>query len=73
MRDDGQGVSPEDAERIFERFARGHAGRGVEGSGLGLPIVVAIAQAHGGRILLDSRPGQGSTFTLDLPHVTEEP
>jgi two-component system, OmpR family, sensor kinase len=73
VRDDGQGVSPEDAERIFERFARGHAGRGVEGSGLGLPIVVAIAEAHGGRILLDSRPGQGSTFTLDLPHVTEEP
>jgi signal transduction histidine kinase len=67
VRDEGQGISPEDAGRIFERFARGHGGRGVEGSGLGLPIVRAIAEAHGGTIRLDSRPGRGSTFTLDLP------
>jgi two-component system OmpR family sensor kinase len=72
VRDQGQGVSPEDSERIFERFARGRAGRGVEGSGLGLPIVTAIAEAHGGTILLDSRPGHGSTFTLDLPTQNQE-
>jgi len=73
VRDEGQGVGREDAARIFERFARGQAGRGVEGSGLGLPIVTAIAEAHGGTILLDSAPGRGSTFTLDLPIHTREP
>ena len=67
VRDEGQGVSPPDATRIFERFARGNAGRGVEGSGLGLPIVAAIAEAHGGSVGLVSRPGHGATFTLDLP------
>jgi len=72
VRDEGHGVSPEDSARIFERFARGQAGRGVEGSGLGLPIVTAIAEAHGGTIHLDSGPGRGSTFTLDLPAQTQE-
>ncbi|MFH5822046.1 sensor histidine kinase [Georgenia sp. AZ-5] len=64
VRDEGVGVAPEDQERIFERFARGG---GSEGAGLGLAIVAAIAGAHGGEVRLDSRPGAGSTFTLDLP------
>lgn len=72
VRDEGRGVSQEDSERIFERFARGQAGRGVEGSGLGLPIVTAIAEAHSGTILLESWPGRGSTFTLDLPTQNQE-
>ena len=67
VRDEGQGVSAKDAKRIFERFARGNAERGVEGSGLGLPIVAAIAEAHGGTVVLVSQPGHGATFTLDLP------
>ena len=67
VRDEGQGVSPRDAKRIFGRFARGQTERGVEGSGLGLPIVVAIAEAHGGTVELVSRPGHGAAFTLDLP------
>lgn len=67
VRDEGQGIGPNDAKRIFERFARGNAERGVEGSGLGLPIVAAIAEAHGGTVELVSRPGRGATFTLDLP------
>ncbi len=70
VRDEGQGVSTKDAKRIFERFARGTAERGVEGSGLGLPIVTAIAEAHGGTVELVSRPGHGATFTLDLPERT---
>ena len=75
VRDEGQGVGPADAERIFERFARGRAGRGVEGSGLGLPIVTAIAEAHAGTVHLDSQPGHGATFILDLParDVMSEP
>ena len=72
VRDEGKGVSPEDAERIFERFARGQTGRGVEGSGLGLPIVTAIAEAHGGTVRLSSRPDRGSVFALDLPTQTQE-
>jgi two-component system, OmpR family, sensor kinase len=67
VRDEGQGVRPGDAKRIFERFARGNAEHGVEGSGLGLTIVAAIAEAHGGTVELVSRPGHGATFTLDLP------
>ncbi|GAB4070027.1 HAMP domain-containing sensor histidine kinase [Angustibacter speluncae] len=67
VRDSGVGIAAEDADRVFERFARAETGRGVEGSGLGLAIVAAIADAHGGRVDVDSDPGRGSTFTLVLP------
>ena len=67
VRDEGAGIAPSDHGRIFERFGRAEAGRGTSGSGLGLAIVRAIAQAHGGRIELDSAPGAGSTFALVLP------
>lgn len=67
VRDTGRGVSAPDAARIFDRFVRVEGGRGVEGSGLGLAIVRAIAEAHGGRVLLDSAPGRGATFTLEIP------
>jgi signal transduction histidine kinase len=67
VRDTGPGVDPADAHRIFERFQRGDGARGVEGSGLGLSIVRAIATAHGGEVSLDSTPGEGATFTLVLP------
>ncbi|WP_432512078.1 sensor histidine kinase [Kineococcus sp. SYSU DK001] len=67
VRDDGPGIEPGDLDRIFERFGRAATGRGVEGSGLGLSIVTAIAEAHGGRVEVLSTPGVGSTFTLVLP------
>jgi len=67
--DTGAGLSKEDQERIFSRFCRAEAspsqGRG--GSGLGLCIAQSIAEAHGGRIQVESTPGQGSTFTVFLP------
>lgn len=67
VRDTGEGISPTDQTRIFERFARAaHRGRS-DGSGLGLSIVRAIAEAHGGQVTLRSQLGQGSTFTLVLP------
>lgn len=66
--DSGPGVSEEDRARIFERFARGSAGgQRSDGAGLGLSIVAAISVAHGGRIELDSVPGQGATFTVVIP------
>ena len=66
--DEGPGVAPEDAERIFRRFDRGAAGTsGSGGAGLGLAIVSAIAAAHGGTVTLDSTPGHGATFAVDIP------
>ena len=68
VRDSGPGVAADDQERIFERFARASASRRrSEGAGLGLAIVRAIAEAHGGRVALSSRPGAGATFTVILP------
>lgn len=64
--DEGPGVPAESQERIFERFGRVDSGRGVAGSGLGLPIVAAIARAHGGYVSLDSSPS-GSRFGIVIP------
>jgi signal transduction histidine kinase len=69
VRDDGPGIPPEHRARLFERFFVGRSDRTGrrEGVGLGLPTALAIAQAHGGTILVDSEPGRGSTFTLLVP------
>jgi signal transduction histidine kinase len=72
VRDTGPGIELEQRERIFDRFARGpDEPRGDGGSGLGLAIVRAIAEAHRGRIELDSS-ALGSTFTLVLPQSVRE-
>ncbi len=70
VRDDGPGISPEDQTHLFERFFVGPNDRdgGPRGVGLGLPTALAIAQAHGGRIDVQSAPGSGSLFTLVVPH-----
>ncbi|MDQ0868336.1 two-component system OmpR family sensor kinase [Arthrobacter sp. V1I9] len=68
--DTGCGISPADQERIFERFARADVSRGSEGSGLGLPIVKAIAEAHSGTLRVTSRVNEGSRFVLSLPGGT---
>ncbi|HEY1825834.1 MAG TPA: ATP-binding protein [Acidimicrobiales bacterium] len=69
VRDHGVGIPAKDLERIFERFYRVDPGRAREtgGTGLGLSIVRHVAQNHGGTVLVDSREGDGSTFTLELP------
>ncbi|HVL97665.1 MAG TPA: HAMP domain-containing sensor histidine kinase [Egibacteraceae bacterium] len=69
VRDTGPGIPPEEQPHLFERFRTG--GRSKGGSGLGLSIVRAIAEAHGGRVEVRSRVGAGATFTLALP--TEGP
>lgn len=66
VRDNGPGVDPADLPHIFERFYRGQAHQ-VEGSGLGLAIVHSVAQAHGGRVTVESQPDGGSCFILELP------
>lgn len=66
--DNGPGITPEDQRRLFQEFARAGAGRGRAGGlGLGLSIVRRIAEAHHGRAGVESKPGRGSTFFLELP------
>jgi PAS domain S-box-containing protein len=67
VRDQGAGISAEELPRIFDAFHRGKVGAKVEGFGLGLAAVRAIVEAHGGRVLVESETGKGSTFTVILP------
>ncbi|MCL4744979.1 MAG: phosphate regulon sensor histidine kinase PhoR [Burkholderiaceae bacterium] len=69
VRDSGIGIAPEHLARLTERFYRVDRGRSREtgGTGLGLAIVKHIAQRHGGNLQIESRPGQGSAFTLRIP------
>ncbi|MFJ6016483.1 ATP-binding protein [Streptomyces sp. NPDC092952] len=81
--DDGPGIEPDEAHRVFDRFYRatphdrstapGFGATREPGSGLGLAIAAAIAAAHGGRLELDNRPGQGCAFRLILPDSTTAP
>jgi two-component system OmpR family sensor kinase len=68
--DNGPGLSEEDQKRVFERFFRADPSRvrvGGEGSGLGLAIVDAVMKAHGGSVEVDSKVGEGATFTIIFP------
>jgi signal transduction histidine kinase len=69
VQDNGIGVRTQDKKRIFERFYRADdlLSRNTEGTGLGLAIVKKIVEAHGGRIELDTKAGEGSTFRILLP------
>jgi two-component system, OmpR family, sensor kinase len=79
--DAGPGLTPEQRERVFERFYRvdaartrreAQAHRDASGAGLGLAIVAALVAAHGGRVDVDSAPGQGATFRVVLPREATE-
>ncbi len=67
--DTGEGIAPRDLPHIFEPFYRGDASRSRRrgGTGLGLALVKALAEAHGGRVTVESEPGQGARFTVHLP------
>ncbi|MBX3187117.1 MAG: PAS domain S-box protein [Labilithrix sp.] len=67
VRDRGIGISTEDAARIFEPFERAPGARAVGGTGLGLYIARQIVDAHGGTIRVESQPGEGATFIVELP------
>jgi len=72
--DEGPGLSPDDASRVFDRFFRVDESRSRDdgGSGLGLSIVAAIAQAHGGRVAVETAPGAGARFIVTLPVAAPE-
>jgi signal transduction histidine kinase len=67
VEDTGPGIPREQHALIFERFGRANVGLGKPGTGLGLFIARSIAEAHGGRLTVDSAPGDGATFILELP------
>jgi two-component system OmpR family sensor kinase len=75
--DRGPGLSPEVVQHVFEPFYRANEARdrgdGSQGAGLGLAIVDAIAQAHGGSVSVRSVPGEGSTFCVVIPTTLDEP
>src|SRR5262249_11192075 len=72
--DRGLGIAPENQSRIFEKFYRVRAAETdfIAGTGLGLTLVQHIAQAHHGRVEVESSPGHGSTFSIRLPTQGQE-
>lgn len=73
IRDEGEGIPPEDLPSVFDRFYRAGKGGKSGGTGLGLAIVREIIQAHEGRVTVESTLGVGTTFSLHLPRVQAEP
>ena len=75
VRDHGPGLPNEEPDALFERFWRAEGGRerGKAGAGLGLAIVAAIVDAHGGEVAANNAPGGGALFAVELPAADRPP
>lgn len=74
VRDNGEGIPPEDQKRIFEAFfRRAESGKAVEGTGLGLAITTRLVELHGSKLEIDSELGQGTRFYFSLPLLAGAP
>ena len=73
VEDDGPGIPRQEQRRVFERFYRGsdQVVTRTQGSGLGLAMANLVVRTHGGKIRLQSAPGEGSCFTIDLPALPD--
>jgi signal transduction histidine kinase len=71
VRDTGPGIPAVEIPRVFDRLYRGDLSRAQRGLGLGLSLVRAIVQAHGGHVTVESQPGDGATFTVSLPNLSQ--
>ncbi len=67
--DTGPGIPEAELPHVWEELSRGYSARGIPGSGLGLPLVRAIVERHGGQVTLRSRAGHGTVFSMRLPVV----
>mgnify|MGYP001150917035 CR=1 FL=1 len=72
IRDHGIGMTPEQTERVFERFFRADPSGNIPGTGLGMALVKEIVELHGGSVDIDSTFGEGTTVSLYLPVITQE-
>jgi PAS domain S-box-containing protein len=74
VRDNGQGIPPEQQERIFEAFVRlARTGSAAEGTGLGLAITSKLVELHGSKLAIESNPGEGACFYFSLPLIAFTP
>ena len=68
VKDSGKGIDPDRIEKIFDKFETDYS----EGQGLGLAIVKKVVEAHGGKVSVESQPGQGSRFCFTVPRVASQ-
>ncbi|MCB6571751.1 HAMP domain-containing histidine kinase [Eubacterium limosum] len=71
VQDNGSGIHPEDIHHIFKRFYRSRFSQDTQGAGLGLPLALAITEAHKGTLSVESSPGQGALFTMTFLKMTK--
>jgi signal transduction histidine kinase len=67
VQDNGTGIPPKDVPHLFDKFYRAEKTGRVPGTGIGLAIAKGLVEAHGGRIWVESRVGEGTTFRFTLP------
>jgi signal transduction histidine kinase len=70
VEDQGPGIPPDEISIIFNHYKRGRAAQRIPGAGLGLALVARIAKLHGGAVRLDSEPGKGARFVVNIPFVS---